>query len=125
MIKYIVLSVLYLFMLQSPAEASEPYQGEIIDSFGALDIRMKDWDVIISTMEKAGVSKIVLTVKGAKARKAHREFAEQYYETFPLADLHGRDLANVYGSVQGSWRFLQHFDGKFIFIDERNVCRGM
>ena len=37
-------------------------------------------------------------------------FVEQYYAHFPLQELRGRALSDLYASTYGSWRFLQHYD---------------
>lgn len=38
------------------------------------------------------------------------EFARQYYENFPLAELRGRTLGDLYATTYGSWHFLQYYD---------------
>lgn len=38
------------------------------------------------------------------------EFARQYYETFPMDELRGRQLGDVYASTYGSWHYLQYYD---------------
>ena len=37
-------------------------------------------------------------------------FIEQYYDHFPLEELRGRSLSDLYASTYGSWRFLQYYD---------------
>ncbi len=37
-------------------------------------------------------------------------FAEQYYENFPLLDLSGWKIKDIYGCIFGSWKFIQKFD---------------
>jgi glutamate dehydrogenase len=38
------------------------------------------------------------------------EFARQYYENFPVDELRGRPLGDIYAATYGSWHFLQHYD---------------
>ncbi len=38
------------------------------------------------------------------------EFARQYYENFPVDELRGRPLGDIYASTFGSWHFLQYYD---------------
>ncbi|ACE86291.1 NAD-glutamate dehydrogenase [Cellvibrio japonicus] len=37
--------------------------------------------------------------------------AERYFSHYPLDELRGRALGDVFGSLYQSWRFLQHFEG--------------
>ncbi len=39
------------------------------------------------------------------------KFTEYYFSRFPLDELAGRYLGDVFGSVYQWWRFIQHFDG--------------
>lgn len=38
------------------------------------------------------------------------EFAQQFYAKFPLQELHGRELSDLYASAYGGWHFLQYYD---------------
>jgi glutamate dehydrogenase len=38
------------------------------------------------------------------------EFARQFYDKFPLQELHGRALSDLYASASGGWHFLQNYD---------------
>lgn len=51
-------------------------------------------------------SEIKQHVKAADA-KAVSQFAHQYYDTFPLYELKGSRVRDIYGSLYGSWHFLQ------------------
>ncbi len=37
-------------------------------------------------------------------------FIEQYYDNFPLEELQGRSLSDLYAATYGHWRFLQYYD---------------
>jgi glutamate dehydrogenase len=37
-------------------------------------------------------------------------FIEQYYDNFPLEELRGRSLSDLYAATYGHWRFLQYYD---------------
>ncbi|HSB97973.1 MAG TPA: NAD-glutamate dehydrogenase, partial [Spongiibacteraceae bacterium] len=38
------------------------------------------------------------------------EFTRQFYDKFPLQELRGRPLSDLYASTYGGWHFLQHYD---------------
>jgi glutamate dehydrogenase len=38
------------------------------------------------------------------------EFARQYYENFPVDELRGRPLGDLYATTYGSWHYLQYYD---------------
>jgi glutamate dehydrogenase len=38
------------------------------------------------------------------------EFARQFYDKFPLKELQGRALSDLYASASGGWHFLQNYD---------------
>ncbi|MDB6060427.1 MAG: NAD-glutamate dehydrogenase [Verrucomicrobiaceae bacterium] len=40
------------------------------------------------------------------------EFARQYYENFPVDELSGRPLGDLYAATYGSWHFLQYYDSR-------------
>ncbi len=48
------------------------------------------------------------------------EFARRYYEQFPLEELEGRPLSDVYGCTLGWWHFIQRFEPSRAKIDVFN-----
>lgn len=79
--KFIFL-LLFLFVFHSSAGVSGPYQGELIDAYSTVDHMMKDYEIVIHLMQKAGVKKTILSTKGggrgSNLRRMHAAFAQRF-----------------------------------------------
>ena len=78
MIKNIIVFAFCLLVLQTPVWAFEPYKGALIDTHSAIDPTMKDFEIVIRLMEKAGVKKTILSANGPGMRKKHKRFVKKH-----------------------------------------------
>jgi len=68
-----------------------------------------DWHQSQHTLIRQLVTEIDRRLPPAQAGPV-AEFAGQFYENFPVDELRGRSLDDLYAATYGSWHFLQYYD---------------
>ena len=68
-----------------------------------------EWHQSQHTLIRQLVAEIERRLPPAQAEPV-AEFARQFYESFPVDELRGRSLGDLYASTYGSWHFLQYYD---------------